>query len=413
VVAGLASVRTGLDALRGNRLRSGLATLGMVIGVASLVAVLSLADGMERYGRDELERTTGLQTVQVSPRTTREVDGFVIPNEDYPVFTRRDAEAAAALQGVESVGLITSVNAIFTGGPFARRRGAMAMGALDSALEFDSFDLLHGRFFTALEERRGAAVVVLSHGLAAALANPYAPEAMIGGEVRAGRRPLRVIGVLEPPAMGKDNHFAYVPLRLLAEVSAGGAPPPAPSLVLRATTLEAVAPLRERAEDWAARRFRRWEERVEVSTSDVRLAQVQSGMRIFRIVMGAITGISLLVGGIGIMNVLLASVAERTREIGVRKAVGARHRDVLAQFLAESVAIAAMGSGAGVVLGLLGAFATTAAVRATLGQPVYAALSWPTLLFAVLCATSVGLVFGTYPALRAARLSPIDAIRHD
>jgi putative ABC transport system permease protein len=129
--------------------------------------------------------------------------------------------------------------------------------------------------------------------------------------------------------------------------------------------------------------------------------------------MGAITGISLLVGGIGIMNVLLASVAERTREIGIRKATGARPRDVLIQFLAESVTITGVGSLIGISLGLAAAFVITSIIRAQTRAILFAAFTWGTVAVAVGAAVVVGLTFGMYPALRASRLSPIDAIRHE
>ena len=157
-----------------------------------------------------------------------------------------------------------------------------------------------------------------------------------------------------------------------------------------------------------------WEGRVTVSGGQgLRLDQTRQAILIFKLVMGTFAGISLLVGGIGIMNVLLASVTERTREIGIRKAAGARGRDILLQFLAESVAITSVGSIIGMVLGLAGAFAATALMRHFTRSELYAAFTWGTVLVAALVSVATGLVFGMYPALRASRLSPIDAIRHE
>jgi putative ABC transport system permease protein len=136
-------------------------------------------------------------------------------------------------------------------------------------------------------------------------------------------------------------------------------------------------------------------------------------MLVFKLALGAITGISLLVGGIGIMNVLLASVSERTREIGVRKAAGARYSDVLVQFLAESVSITGAGALAGVVVGVVGSFGVTAIIRMVTEAPMKTTFTWWSILLAAAAALLVGLVFGTYPARKAARLSASDAMRYE
>jgi putative ABC transport system permease protein len=136
-------------------------------------------------------------------------------------------------------------------------------------------------------------------------------------------------------------------------------------------------------------------------------------MLLFKVIMGLITGISVLVGGVGVMNVLLITVTERTREIGVRKAVGARRRDVVAQFLAEAVAVSGVGSLIGLGLGLAVVFAAAPVLRAATDVPFYAAVTPQTLAVVAAVAVAVGVVFGTYPALRAARLRPADAIRHE
>jgi putative ABC transport system permease protein len=185
-------------------------------------------------------------------------------------------------------------------------------------------------------------------------------------------------------------------------------------LLVRAAKVESVDSVRAHTERWLSSRYGAWDGKVKVRTEAAsRLKQASQGILLFKLAMGSFAAISLIVGGIGIMNVLLASVLERTREIGVRKAIGARQRDILLQFLAESVAISGVGSVVGVLAGLAGAFGVTALMRARTEAVIFAAFTWPTLLVATAIAIAIGLAFGTYPALRAARLSPIEAIRHE
>src|SRR5215208_2784296 len=410
--AALTAVGVGIDTLRVNPLRTALSTLGVIIGVASLVAVLSLGDGMEASAREQIERTTGVQVVTVSPRTSEVVDGQRFPIRDYPVFTPRDAEAARdEIEGVAAVALHVTGSVPVDAPETGKRRMVSVTAALAGADRFTRMDFAVGRFFSEIEEQHNTPVVVISHKLAVELAAGRSPLTLPGRTVRVQGSPREVIGILAP-YKGEVGYAAYVPFSAKASVFSGASSPPVISL--KAQRVEEVDALKARAEDWLATRLSRWERRAQVQTSLARLEQAQTGIALFKMFMGALTGISLLVGGIGIMNVLLASVTERTREIGIRKATGARGRDILMQFLAESVAISGAGSMVGVLLGAAGSFIISAIMRAAMqGVVIQASLSWSTVAVAALSAIAVGLVFGTYPARRAARLSPIDAIRHE
>jgi len=185
-------------------------------------------------------------------------------------------------------------------------------------------------------------------------------------------------------------------------------------LLLTAPSIEAVASTRTILERWAAQNFgASWKDRVSIVTDESRVEQARKALLLFKVFMGALMSISLIVGGIGIMNVLLSSVIERTREIGIRKATGAAQRHILWQFLCESVAITGVGSMIGLVIGVGAAFGITAIMRRVANAPIQAWLSLSTVLVAIGASVLVGLVFGLYPAMRAARLSPIDAIHHE
>ena len=409
----LASVRVGVEALRGNPLRTFLSTLGVIIGVASLVAVLSLGDGMEAFARREIEATTSFQNVFVNPATSDVVDGITVTRERYTLFEAADArDAAARLPGLAGVSLTYSGTTLVEPPDGSRARAARVTAALASAPEFYGMKLAHGRFFTEAESQANAPVMVASHDLAVALSGGGAPESVVGKTVEVRGGPRTVVGVT-PPDERAPGLAAYVPLSAGPAVMAPSEVRRARTLVLKARSVEEVEAVRKDAERWLAARWGNGGKDFTVATDKVRTEQMMRGLLLFKVFMGAITAISLLVGGIGIMNVLLASVTERTREIGIRKAVGARRRDIVTQFLAESVAITGSGSLAGVLLGVAAAFGITGGMRAGLDVPIHAGLSISTLLVAALSAVVIGLSFGTYPALRAARLSPIDAIRHE
>jgi len=396
--------------LRANPLRTFLSTLGIVIGVASLVAVLSLGDGMERYFRSQIGQTTDLQAIGLTARQTREVDGVNIPVDSPVVFTMADAVALRsavaplATAGATAPGVaLTAVN--------DSSRAVRLVASVAPLLETQGITVAAGRLFTDAED--SAAVALLSARAARELAGRGNPPLAPGDSLTLGHARVRVIGILSSTGTGDEQITAVVPTGIAPQVVASAASW-SPFIIVLANRVEDVPPARAAAERWLAGRYgTAWAKRVTVANRSERVAQAQQAMLIFKLFMGAITGISLLVGGIGVMNVLLAAVAERTREIGIRRAVGAARRHILAQFLAESVTISAVGSLAGIVLGLVGAYGITAIIRANSRAEMYAGVSLSTVLVAVLATVTVGLAFGLYPALLASRLSPIDAIRHE
>ena len=406
------SVRVGFQTLRSNPLRTVLSTLGVIMGVASLVAVLAIGDGFEAFAREQIARTTDLQTIVVTPTTEQMIDRVRVPRASYPVFTLADADTLAArLAGKAAVSAAVTGSAVLgTAGP--KPRAAVVIGTMPAAVERLRLDFAAGRFFSEADLRSGARVAVVTSALAAAAGTGVG----VGDTIRLQEAAFAVVGVVAPPKkQDTEGLTAYVPFTVAEVAMAPPAAPRAPMLVVRATDVRDVQLVRGKVEQWIAGRIgSSWKEQAAVGVSEgLRLDQAQQGIMIFKMVMGAFAGISLIVGGIGIMNVLLAAVTERTREIGIRKATGARQRDILLQFLAESVAITGVGSVIGAALGLAGAFAVAAVIRRASEAQLYAGFSWGTLAVAALVSIVTGLAFGSYPALRASRLSPIEAIRHE
>ena len=410
----------GLQALRVNPLRTLLSTLGVIMGVGALVSVLAMSDGVERFSRDQMARTTDLLAVSVHPVAERRLDGIPVPRPDTVRFTPADVEAASRWPGVAgaemmelSAGLArhgSSLPAEPAGSSTSpgTTRGVRLFGTMSGFAAARGFGIARGAFFAPEDVASGRRVVVLGGALDAAFGRPA-----IGDSVSLNGVSFVVGGALAVRDTADKALVAYVPLGTLPVLP--GAPlPGSPDLLVRARAIEDVAAIKQAAERWLQTRLGpAWKERAEVRANDERRRQMQQAMGVFKILMAAITGVSLLVGGVGIMNVLLASVAERTREIGVRKALGARNADIRTQFLAESVAITSAGAALGTALGYAVSELAAWVMRIQTGAPVRPAMTPMTIVFAVLASVSVGIGFGIYPALRAARLSPIDAIRHE
>ena len=407
-----ASVAEGFSAMAANPLRTALCTLGVVMGIASVIATLALADGLDRYAREQIASSTDVQAVAVTSRTQIFREGFAFPNRVYPVFGLKDADELQAFLGSAGTVTMSVGSAGVVGTATAPAHAASITGVLANYLTFGAKDVHAGRFFTDVEVTHNAPVVVLSYKLAAELAPDGNALTMLGRDVRIRGRSFTTVGIM-PPYTGENTFATWIPLRA-ASAALGVQRQLTPSIFVRAPSLELVEATKSRVIDWLAMRYRDWDRQVSVTTQLARLEQTRTAMLTAKIVLGAFAGISLMVGGVGIMNVLLASVTERTREIGVRKAMGARKRDILYQFLAESVAMASVGTGLGTVVGFASAFAVAALVRWRVpGAAMYAAITPATISTSIISAVTIGLTFGTFPALRASRLSPIDAIRHE
>ncbi len=401
------ALSTALENLRANPLRTLLSTLGVIIGVASLVAILALADGLERYSRDQISTTTDLQTVMVTPRTTESEDGVRVRVEEVARLDRPGVGEMETRLGSRATAALFILGSERAGVPGdSVRHAVLVAGTEPGAVAQLKEGVAAGRYLSVEDLATNARVVVVPEAVAAWYGAK--PSSVVGRALEIGAVTYEVIGVAGGAGAG-------VPLQIpLGEEvrSELERPDRGVQLAIRATRVEDVEAVTAEVESWLAERYGS-AARFQVVSNKGRAAQARQVMLVFKLIMGAIAGISLLVGGIGIMNILLASVFERTREIGIRKATGARQRDIRLQFLAEAVAVSGAGSVLGVVVGLTGAFGITAVIRHLTEAPIHAGFTWGSVSVAAGAALLVGLVFGTYPARRASRLSPIEAIRHE
>ncbi|MBL0170526.1 MAG: ABC transporter permease [Gemmatimonadaceae bacterium] len=414
ITAVLAAVSVGVGALRDNPLRTILSTLGVIVGVGALVSVLSLGDAMESFVRGELARTTDVQAVTVQVRSRILVDGEWVPVRDVPIFTPTHLEqlqrelpmvrgAAMFLNGSARVAWLRS----------GKQRQVGITATTPGIDAFGKTALAVGRPFTVAEATHNAPVILLSYRLAAELAAGRPAESLLDEWVRVRGLPRQVIGIFAA-FTGEFGYSARVPYSAAGAVFGPNFSRNAPQLMLQARTVEDLPGMQHGIEDWLASRYRNWDDKVEIKAMEQQLEQVTQGFGVMKLFLGTLAGISLLVGGIGIMNIMLANVTERTREIGIRKALGARAHDINVQFLTEAVTIACFGCALGVALGATITAGAVMGIRAwSKVENLHFVISPSTLLVAVGSSAVIGLVFGTYPARRASRLSPIDAIRHE
>lgn len=407
-------VRLAWEQIRTQKLKSFFTLLGVIVGVMFLVIVVSIVEGMDQYIRGTLtERVMGVNTVRVG-RTPRE---SVDPSpEQWRAWARaprltfddleylRDRVTLSAVIGAQSD----------TSGEIESDRGLKVenvniVGASAEIFEIRNWNIERGRAFTRQEAEEGTPVIVLGTSTADVLFEGLNP---IGRTVRLRGFPFRVIGVLEEQGsfliISLDN-LAIAPARSPVQrfVNPRGI---VDEIIIKASTPELVLPIHQ--ETVEAMRLRRRLRPADLDnfaaeTTESTLAFWDNISQVLFLALPGLVGISLVVGGIVIMNIMLVSVMERTREIGIRKAIGARRGDILVQVLIESATLSAVGAAIGVGVGV----AITVLVGAVSPMPAVVAPKWMAL--GVTLGVGVGVVSGVYPASRAARLDPVDALRYE
>ena len=398
------SLMTAISSLSSNKARSFLTMLGVIIGVAAVVAMVSVGEGARMQVTSQIG-DLGANLVTVTPGRIRALPGMAFGARGgfniltYSHFTELKQ---AGLPGVVAILAETSTRKVVRYGKNSTT--TTVIGTTPEYCDARNFHVEPGRFFTQYDLDQMTCVAVLGRTAAEDLFG--IAEAALGKIIRVGNVNFRVVGVMEDKTMwgGDLGDQVFVPLTT-AQMRLTG------NRYLQGITVQATSPentrlLYNRLYGFFLRKLKDPEKFTITNQQDI-LDTIEGVTGTLTLLLGAITGISLLVGGIGIMNIMLVSVAERTREIGLRTAVGAKPRDILAQFIIESSTLSGVGGIAGIILGI------------GLARLIARFSNWPTTIsftsigIALCVSIGVGLFFGIYPAQRASRLSPIVALRYE
>ena len=428
-------ITVGISAIRSNKLRSLLTMLGIIIGVASVLAMIAIGDGAKMIVLQDAQKLGGVNQFTMYRSSHKRVNNRWVPNRSNEYFEYEDVLAIEA--ECPSVKLVVPRIPEWRGvlvqaaGGAEHRTGYNGVNA--SFSEAMDWDIQQGRFITTEDIDNEAKVCVLGAEVTAAL---FGNESPVGKEIKIGKGPggrfdrygrkdqkriterFTVVGTME--TRGRSLRFGwnlddmmFIPLTTAQERFTGN--DRIVMLSVHANTVEEVPEAIEEVKIVLRKMHHGQDDFFSIWDMREGMAQLDKISKVIKIALGSIAGFSLLVGGIGIMNMMLVAVTERTREIGLRKAIGAKRLDILTQFLIEAVAMCSVGGALGVVLGLFAgegmAMLAVNIVKIVPEWPSVISTEW--ILISVSFSAIIGISFGMYPAIKASSLSPIDALRAD
>ena len=409
-------LRTSLTSLGSNKLRAGLTLLGIVIGVAAVISLMAIGRGVQQSITERIQ-TLGTNLLFVRPGESSQ-GGVFGGQGSASSLTLNDAYALldpVFAPSVASVAPELTTSAQLVAG--RENTSTQVVGVTPEYSAVRNFPVASGQFISPEHVRNNSQVVVLGSGVSQTLFGFRDP---VGQTIRINGRRFQVIGVLESKGGGFFGSFddrVMVPIttsyyRLASQRTAQGGVNVQTVNVQVNNVDEIDSAVREVATVLRLRHRITGEDDFIVSSQQDTIETLEETTDTFVVFLGAIAGISLLVGGIGVMNIMLVSVTERTREIGIRKAMGAKRRDILFQFVSEATFLSIGGGGVGVALGVV---LTRILDGKTLfgTSPTQTAFSGDIAVLALAVSAAIGLFFGIYPALRAARLHPIEALRYE
>lgn len=399
------SVKTAWQSIFANKMRSSLTMLGIVIGVCAVVLLVALGQGFQT-SMTKTFNDMGASALYISSAPSKTVVGGIRPLTNEDVTALQDKKLVPAVSVVSPTR--TSRGTVSFGNNNANEQ---TMGILPVITEIRNYKIDQGRFLTDQDVTNRANVVVLGYQAVIDLFGTGAPSP-VGNYIRISGMKFQVVGTCQKFGGFTGDSYVLMPLTTMQSKITGG--DAVQQIGVKAVTPDQVdAAIAQATAVLRARHYIRAGAADDFSITDMRetLNSMQATLAAFSLFMGAVGAISLIVGGIGIMNIMLVSVTERTREIGIRKAIGARRRDILIQFLIEAAALSLTGGliGLGLAMGI-----THAMGQITLGQTqITPEISYGIVLIALGVSIGTGLISGTYPAFRAGRLDPIESLRHE